>query len=826
MKQHKARAALFLTSAITTLAAAAPAFAQSTLNEVVVTARRVEERLQDVPISITVYNQDQLDQRNIVTATDLATYTPSLTTNQRFGPEKSSFVIRGFTQESGTSPSVGVYFADVVLPRAQGGTTSGSSPLPGAFFDLQNVQVLKGPQGTLFGRNTTGGAVLLVPQKPVDRYEGFVEGSLGNYDMWRTSAVVNLPLAETLRVRMAVDRQKRGGYMKNKSGIGPSSYNDVDYWAARLGIVADLTDDIENYTIFAYNNSYGRGYASRIELCRPTGATGAGALLAPQACAQIARQNARGDGRLDVEVNNPKPLIDLSQIQGINTTTWRASEALTVKNIISYSEFRERASFSLNGENFRIPTGLPGAGLPFNYILLNPPPQPGGGNSIQSTFTEELQFQGNLWEDRFVWQAGGYLELSEPMGFSEGYTAILLSCTDVRTVQCINPTGGGQVSWSRTKTKFDNKGLYAQGTYNITDRLSLTGGIRYTFDKIKSTGESTRIRVRPGAVGGFQDIVCNDTLRFNVPDGPDPGTSPDPLVVNTPEQCRLSLKQKSDKPTWLIDLDYKPIDDVLLYAKYARGYRQGGINMTNVGIETWGPEKVDSYEVGAKTSFGGSFPGYFNFAAFYNDFQDQQITANLIARPESGLAGGNAIVNAGKSTIWGIEIDSSVTLFESLRFDLGYAYLDTELKEIDIPALPADSPFLQVIPTAEVGRPLSFSPKNRVTLTASYRLPLSEDLGDISIGATYVYTDPQSATSSAVSPLWKLPATNLLNLNLDWKDVGGRPVDLSLFATNITDEIYPVSVGSSFISAGFESVLYGPPRMYGMRLRYRFGGAS
>lgn len=248
--------------------------------------------------------------------------------------------------------------------------------------------------------------------------------------------------------------------------------------------------------------------------------------------------------------------------------------------------------------------------------------------------------------------------------------------------------------------------------------------------------------------------------------------------------------------------------------------------MTNVGIETWGPEKVDSYEVGGKASFGGSFPGYFNIAAFYNDFQEQQITANLIARPESGLAGGNAIVNAGKSTIWGIEVDSSVTLFEDLRFDLGYAYLDTELKEIDIPTLPADSPFLQVIPTAEVGRPLSFSPKNRVTLTASYRLPLSEDLGDLSIGATYVYTDPQSATSSQVSPLWKLPSTNLLNLNIDWKNIGGRPVDLSLFATNVTDEIYPVSVGSSFISAGFESVLYGPPRMYGMRLRYRFGADS
>ena len=102
--------------------------------------------------------------------------------------------------------------------------------------------------------------------------------------------------------------------------------------------------------------------------------------------------------------------------------------------------------------------------------------------------------------------------------------------------------------------------------------------------------------------GGFRDIVCNDTLRFQSAGGL-------PLTVPTPDSCRFNLKQKSDKATWLVDLDYKPIDDVLLYAKYARGYRQGGINMTNVGIEIWGPEKVDTYEVGAKTSFGGPVPG-------------------------------------------------------------------------------------------------------------------------------------------------------------------------------------------------------------------------
>jgi hypothetical protein len=140
------------------------------------TARRVEERLQDVPISITVFNQQQISNRNIVAPEDLALYTPSLSTNGVTGRENTSYSIRGFTQEINTSPSVAVYFADVVAPRGGSGVPQGDGAGPGSFYDLQNVQVLKGPQGTLFGRNTTGGAVLLVPQKPTSKFGGYIEG--------------------------------------------------------------------------------------------------------------------------------------------------------------------------------------------------------------------------------------------------------------------------------------------------------------------------------------------------------------------------------------------------------------------------------------------------------------------------------------------------------------------------------------------------------------------------------------------------------------------------------------------------------------------------
>ena len=353
-----------------------PAMAQgstsaSSTGDIIVTARRVAERLQDVPISITVYNQEQINNRNIAIATDLATYTPSLSVNQRYGPEKASYSIRGFNQDQSTAPTVGVYFAEVVGVRAQGGTTSGNTVGAGAFTDLENVQVLKGPTGTLFGRNTTGGAILLTPKKPTDNLEGYIEGTYGNYDAMRLQGAINLPLADTFKVRLAVDRNKRDGYMRNRSGVGPKDFNDLDYLYARFSMVAELTPDLENYTIFHYSKSETNGYGTKVIGCAnenspvdplntvpfdpgdpnaspPIPPYSGTRLLGALSCAdQLARQNARGDGYYDVESNFNKGFLDLEQWQVINTTTWQASDTLTVKNIMSYGEFRERAAFDL-----------------------------------------------------------------------------------------------------------------------------------------------------------------------------------------------------------------------------------------------------------------------------------------------------------------------------------------------------------------------------------------------------------------------------------------------------------------------------------------------
>jgi iron complex outermembrane receptor protein len=731
--------------------------------------------------------------------------------NQQYGPDKSSFVIRGFYQEGNTVPTVGVYFADVAGPRAQAGVTSGNGIGAGAFMDLQNVEVLKGPQGTLFGRNTTGGAVLIVPNKPTDRLEGNIEGSIGDYDLRRIQGMVNVPLADTFKVRVALDRNSREGYNKNHSGVGPRHYNGVDYFAGRLSVVADLTPDLENYLIATYSHTFDNGHALKVSACNPT-ATGVGAIYGPAACDQIARAAARGDGVYDVDVYNPDDAgVNTRQWQVINTTTLRASEALTIKNILSYAEFRERADFTLGGEDFYL--GPIANNRHLTYVSLGAGPT--GDGTAQSTMTEELQFQGKAADGRLDWQAGLYYELSDPLRWNTGYTDTLAGCTNLLALQCTNPLGFGSVSAYKIKMHFENKAIYGQATYKLTDHFNLTGGLRYTIDKTRGIGESTRFQFPSPSV---IRQVCNDTVRFANPDGTRP------KIVTNESQCHNVLKIKSEKPTWLINLDYRPNGDTMLYAKYARGYRAGNLNLATIGYESSRPEKVDAYELGAKLNFRGAVKGYFNVAAFYNDFTNQQIAVSLTVKPGvTGTVGIQAIANAGKSRIQGIEVDSSATFFDSLKFDVGYTYLDAKLLSIAPIVLPADSPFGTATPTSTTGGPLQLSPKHRASISATYTLPLGEDIGRISFGGTYVYTSRQLFSRTTAPAFQFLPVSNLFNLNVNWNRVLGSTFDAAFFMTNVTNQKKFVSAGTLYNNAGFESLQYAPPRMFGFRLRYSFG---
>jgi iron complex outermembrane receptor protein len=812
----------FALAASTAMVWIAPAMAQEApaSNDIIVTARRIEERLQDVPISITVVTPQTISNRNITSASDLATYTPSLSSSSRYGPEQATFNIRGFYQEQGTAPSVGVYFGDVVVPRASGTIVTAQGGGPGLLFDLQNIQVLRGPQGTLQGRNTTGGAILLVPQKPTDKFEGYVEGSYGNFDMKRVQAVVNVPINDTFRIRAGIDRMKRDGYLDNQSGIGPDRLANTDYIAARVSVVADLTPDLENYTIISYSRSHNNGSVAKALACDASLN-----FLAALGCGQLARAQARGDGFWDVDNADPTSHYRATQWQIINTTTWSASDNLTVKNIASYGEVRAVTDSSLFGDNLQIPIA-PGVSIPVTGIVFHPGIY--GDNTAESTFVDEFRLQGTALAGRLNWQAGAYFEFSDPLGTNSQLTQIFAPCTDIYKFQCnAGPLGIGTLTDTSTADTFNDKGFYGQATYKLTDKLSLTGGFRYTIDHQTEVAENAQVNFPAPNTPLLQ---CQDLVKYN-----------GPHYVSSPMECQEVFHQHSAKPTWLVDLDYKVTNDIMAYAKYSRGYRAGGINSTNVNSNntTWDPEKVDTYELGLKTSFRGAVHGSLNIAGFYNNFSNQQLSGLVYptAYGQSiGLAQNQVILNAGKSRIWGLEVEGSLSPFRGFRVDVGYAYLNTKLKSIQnfpgsIYYSPPQSQSLSAQDCASNPQlkgvaacsDLEFAPRNRVSVTASYTLPLDKDVGAITFGANYTHSDANNSTSVLISPtLYRNTPENLVNLNASWTSILKSPIDASVFVTNLTNaKDYIGNTGG--ISTGVDAVILAPPRMYGLRLRYNFG---
>ena len=802
--------------------------AASDLSTVVVTARRIDERLQDVPISITVFSQQALANENVVNAEDLARITPSLSANSNYGSDNTSFAIRGFIQEQGTAPTVGVYFGDVVAPRGPtDSVTAGDGAGAGSFFDLQNVQVLKGPQGTLQGRNTTGGAVLLVPQKPTGNFDGYVEASYGNFDMRRIQAVVNIPINDNIRFRAGVDDQVRDGYLNNISDVGPKHFGNVNYTALRASLVVDITPNLENYTIASYSNSHNYGDVQKIN---PGGAASLPGYTLPAA--------ATTSGYYDVMNTVPNPESKLTTWQIINTTTWHATDNVTVTNIASYAELQDDIVSSLFGANVPfsfanfqglVPPGVFPTGtynLPFADVVS----LAGGHLAHEATVTEEFRLNGNALDNRLTWQGGFYSEFALPIGTVGTQSPTLASCPDPTTLKCTDPLGllldvftqgavthVGTVATTALQTSDTDYGLYGQATYKLTDQLKLTGGYRYTWD---------RSAVRAVITGTDVDYPPNYGVLpiANNPFCAQPATAP---------SCSTHTYADSSKPTWLLGLDYTPVQDLLLYVKYARGYRAGTIsaNLTPP-LNVARPESVDSYELGVKSTLHGPIRATFDADVFYNDFTNQQIQLGFNSLPGSGLASTAAPVNAGASTIYGLELSSSINPAPGLVLSVGYTYLHTRIDQVtDFSNI--STPGFQTAAFFKVGDPIVLTPENKAVFDVNYQLLfVPSKMGKMSVGGSLTHTDKtlanyidgQSATPAALQKYAYLPETDLLDLRASWVGIYGAPVDLSFFATNVTGKKYYVmAAGLGTAGLGFESTEQGLPTMFGVRLKYHFG---
>jgi iron complex outermembrane recepter protein len=746
----------------TTYASSASNSEKLRLDEIVVTARRREENINTVPVAITALTGAELRSKNVETAADLQNYVPSLSVSSS-GPTRDdyTFAIRGMGPTGGSGPGavLGGGGTGVVAYFAEVPTTAAG---PGLFYDLESVQVAEGPQGTLFGKNTTGGVILFVPQKPTNEFEGFVEAGGGDYNMRSATAVLNVPVVEDLLlVRFSAQLQQRDGFTIDRGPFYPGKdYDNRDYWAARLSVVFRPTENFENYTIVSalHSDEHGDGFV--LSAVNPAGSFASQLLpiLAQQESAGI-RSTSLSDDEIDRRYNYGI----------INTTRWSINDAIQFKNIFSYQVQKWRNSEDIDG----------------SPLVLDDLVSPGtdAWHTQVGTYTEEPQVQGTALSGNLKWTAGAYYEDGHNIA-PQPYEVEVAEGNFI--IQQVNQTNSER-----------SRGLYGQTTFDFGEvsealqKLKLTTGYRYTWDDYGY------------GIQSYSPSLGNACLTS-------PGIYPQ-------SACPFSSSGTSSGSSWTLGLDYQFAIGTLLYLKSSKGYVPGGFNpsfgFTPGGVSTpqfrFAPESVIDVELGVKSEFTvGDAPAQINADVFRSDYTNIQ---RLVSETLPGGVESNFTTNASAAVIEGIEFQGSIRPTSSWKLSATYSYNYGKYTEIN----PAAAPSL-------IGIPFAYLPASKASLSAAYTLPLDAASGQVDVAAAYAYQS-RFFDAPAVQPLDYISAYGLLNLRLEWNGIMGSSFDASLFVSNAADKIYRVGQYSSYVSDGYITSFYGEPRMFGAHLRYRFG---
>ena len=753
---------------------------RSGLEEIVVTARRREENLQAVPISVTAMSGEQLAESGVTTVRDLQAHVPSLVVNTQ-GTDRMvvGFGIRGMRSASFLvldDPAVGTYFAEGLQARTYG--------FGEMLFDIASVQVLKGPQGTLFGRNNTGGAILVEPNKPkLSTFEANAKVIAGDYSRYGGEATVNIPMGSAMSLRVAGSIDKRNGYSKNL--LSGQEWDGVDTQAARVSFLIKPSDALSSNTIFDYLHADQSPSSSRLVGFTPLVSAGFRTLFTPSLNRQQARDisdfeslvgsNGPNDGFAPFRcAANPllkcrsstEPRIRLKNWGVLNNTSFQLTDSLTLKNIVSYRDilYHNEGVDNLSGSALGIQSNQ---------------------RNESNTLTEELQLQGKSFGGSLDWIFGGYFLRERGSEFAPNYQFTV-------------------ANWNATTGSGENKSwaAFAQGTYHFTPALSATLGGRFTWDKRIAHDDSYTISGSTGA----------KTCQVRAEDGT-------PLPVNA---CTMTGESSFSEPTWTASVEYKATDDILLYGTSRRGYKSGGFSLRAHRPQRFGyrPEFVTDFEAGLKADWDIGIPLRTNLAVYYSKYKDiqRQVTDTTLTPTVT------YVFNAAKAHVTGGEFEFTVIPLKGLEFS-GYASMSkARYDEYIDPATTAAG-----LSDPLRGRDLSSQrftsiPDYQGGLSIKYTLPLPETIGAVSVRADGTYQskswwDPTKAAEDVAEQ----PAFGLLNVRADWTDVMGIPLDLAVYATNVTDKEY--QVGGSVI-AGIAAAVYGAPRMIAGEVTYRFGGAK
>lgn len=753
-------------------------------DEVIVTARRREESLQDVPVSVSAFTNEGLENRGISNLQGINNFTPNLElTNGRpdGGGSAAQIYIRGVGQSDflfPNDPGVGLYVDDIYLARTVGGMLG--------LVDVERVEVLRGPQGTLYGKNTIGGAVKIVTVKPqLDEWSGRIRATYGSFDRMDFSGAVNIPLGDVLAARLEAAKFERDGYVTRLfDGI---DLGNEDKEILRGDLLFQPSEDFSFRLTGDIQSQRQNGAPGNLLLVVPSTAA---AVPIPGAIDPVTNQQDFVDGTGLVEAlynpvvvpviapglglpattafdsrwvtgdprlsNGTAPVRDDNDIWGVSAVAdWALNDDLAVKSMTSYRQLQ--ATFGRDGDHSPLPIVST-----FNRFE-------------QNQFSQELQLSGSSFGDRLTWLAGGYYFHEE--GDDRNNVQLLSGTFDVVGFEL------DLIPINRIKS--NSYAGFLHGDFEVTDRIALTAGIRYTYEE--KTLERDHRLTKSGVIITRREKGLPDLGDFS-PIGP-------------------PLEENWDAFSPKAGISYKANDDTLLYFSFSQGFKSGGWSpRPQTGTENvpFDQETLYSYEVGAKTEFFDRRLTA-NFAAFYNTYKDIQITT-VGADPNGSGQLVFSVFNAGESEIYGFELETVARPTDSFTLEAGIGYLKNKYTELD--------PGTGIAP----GSRLPDAPELTFNGSAQYAFPIS-DLGDISIRAGGAYKSETFKEAFNTQPLtqdgyWLADAS----VAFESRDGLWR---LAFVGTNLTDKTY-ITNGINAEALGFFEAYYGRPREFAVTLTRNF----
>ena len=611
------------------------------IEEIIVTARKREESLQETPISIQAFTADGLEQRGIDNISQIGSFTPNMIFDRTAaisGSNSSAIVyIRGIGQDSSISTidlGVGTYIDGVYLARSVGGVLD--------LIDVERIEVLRGPQGTLFGRNTIGGAINITSAKPSEDFRADATLTFGSDEMINGKLTVNGALAENLFAKGAFLTKNRDGYVDRADGkdMGDDDLlagNIALRWLPANSVTVDLAFDVTesdsngapftlvdvnaNAPFPQFHNAFVRPPTDGCFIPPPFG-TGSTDSTNP-GCYNS--QWIPQDKDTDFGTFPANDELDIWGISG--TMEWEITDNLTFKSITSYRD--TESEYALDQDH---------SPLTIAHVY---------SSTTQDQLTQEFQLLGTLLDQKLEWILGFYYFEEEGTYF------------ETVTFSPVFFQSGGSID-------NDSLAVFAQGTYHVTDQLSLTAGVRYTDDTKRFTPDQMIFRNNNALVPPF-------LLGFGpglVPPVPPPGTL---ILPNTEAEI------DTQEATPMVSLGYQWNDELFTYFTYSEGFKSGGFTQRifppQADIPSFAPEFVTVYEAGFKWQ-GFDNRLRLNAAYFFSDYEDLQIVSQ--ARTVAPI-----VLNAGEAEVQGFEIDIQAVPHTNLLVEAGLGYIDDEITEID-----------------------------------------------------------------------------------------------------------------------------------------------